>query len=269
VKPGFTPFRLRVRLESVLRISFGDPGSASFARAWAPLALGAASSPPGFELVKAAAGINRSERRLDEPADLDWLYTGLCERMRRIFADSGHKDSPAILEGFGQLLPSQGASSGFGGHALPDAMKTIFGPGPDLEPVGLSEVLIYEYPFHCRHSHIRPLAEAGGKTCALRKTPAKLFAAIFSEQPNRIGPAPGAVAHLRQVARGHCADLFDHFLGRLFYILKRRIPVWVHRHAIEYIDPQTRHCPGDFFDVAVVYRRNDNSVHLDRNSSAL
>src|SRR5208337_1741004 len=186
------------------------------------------ASPPGLELIQTSAGIDRYERRLNEPADFDGFYTGLCEHIRRIFSDARHQDSPAILQGFRQLFPSQDAAAGFGGHALPDAVETIFGPGPDLEPVCLSEVLIYQYPFHSRHCDIRPRSLVRRMTRAFRQAPAQLLGAVFSQQSNRVGPAPGAVPHLWQVTPGLCLDILDHLLAGLFYILERRITVGVH-----------------------------------------
>lgn len=135
---------------------------ASLAGAGAAITLRAAAFPPGFELVQVKAGINRRERRFNEAADFDRFDTGPGEHPGGIFAYSGHKDGPAVLEGFGQLRPPRNAPAGFRGHTLPDTMIPLLRFGPDLEPVGLSEVLIYQHALHRSHCHIGPFGGVGG-----------------------------------------------------------------------------------------------------------
>ena len=91
-----------------------------------------------------------------------------------------------------------------------------------------------------------------------------LGGAILIEQPHRIGPAAGAMAHLGQELLGLLPDFGDPRLVRLLQVGKGGVDIGEHRHAIEKIGPQFPHLGRHRRSMMIVDSGDDDEIDLDR-----
>ena len=205
------------------------------------------------------------------PTMVTGLNASLLQHFLGRVAEIVDQDGPAIAQDAADVEPALAASAGGRGLAVLNMPIAAFAVlAPDLKPGRLAQMLVDQHSLQGRD---RDIGANGffrfGQLGAGAEAAAHLVGAVVVEQADRIGPAAGAVAHLRQELLGLVAECVHLLLGRLGNILKGGVGIGEHGHAVEQIHAQLLHGRGQHRDVVIVDPRNDDGVDLDRDAVLL
>ena len=92
--------------------------------------------------------------------------------------------------------------------------------------------------------------------------------AVVIQQSDSVGPAPGAMFHLRDDFLDTAAHLIHEFEVRLRNVRERRALVRVHGHAVLDVHSQLRHFLGYLNHMVVVDSRDYDGVDFDDNATS-
>ena len=91
----------------------------------------------------------------------------------------------------------------------------------------------------------------------------------IAQQPDGVGPAARAVAHLGQIFLAGLSYFLHRLLVRLRNMGERGVDIREHRHAVQQIHVHLLHPGGHRLDMVIVDTGDDDAVDLDRDPESL